>query len=59
MKKIYSTPESRFVNINFSGSLLNPPIEHSESNESRVWDEDSDRLPTAKSVWGDEEEEVQ
>lgn len=61
MKKIYLKPDSRFVDINMEGSVLNDPIANSEplgENETRVWEENpGDRLPVSKSVWGKDETE--
>ena len=58
MKKFYLKPEARFVDINTSSSLLeNQPEVSDQGNVTRVWDEDGDNLPIARSVWGSEEEE--
>ena len=61
MKRIYSKPEARFVDINLIDSILEPPqpppVSGGDSNV-RVWDEnDEGKLPTSKSVWGEEVEE--
>ncbi|MBO4821065.1 MAG: hypothetical protein J5548_06330 [Prevotella sp.] len=61
MKRIYSKPEARFVDINLIDTIMEPPgpLPHSgEESNVRVWDENADgQLPTGKSVWGDAEEE--
>jgi hypothetical protein len=62
MKKNYFKPEARFVDINLIDSVLEggEPIPQSGglSNEVHVWDENADgKLPTGKSVWGEQPEE--
>jgi hypothetical protein len=57
MKKFYLKPEAAFVDINLNNSVLEEPMDNPVSgNENRVWEEsdDDDRLPSARSVWGDE-----
>ena len=63
MKREYTKPESRFVDTTLNGTVLDTGIEDDLnpdsvplSNES-AWDEDYDKLPTSKSVWGKEETE--
>ena len=61
MKRIYSKPEARFVDINLIDSIMEPPqqppVSGGESNV-RVWDDNDDgRLPSSKSVWGEADDE--
>ena len=58
MKKFYLETDARFVNINVnSPGLENEPAQSEQSNITRVWEEGSDKLPSAHSVWGEEEAE--
>ena len=59
MKKFYFKPEARFVDINLNDSVLEgpDPRPHSgdSSNEVHVWDDNADgKLPSSKSVWGEQ-----
>ena len=58
MKKNYQCPEASFVDIKVNDPLLEPPTPISEplANEGG-WESNYDKLPAAKSVWGEEEEE--
>ncbi len=58
MKKFYLKPETRVVDINTKGSLLtNQPEISDQGNTNSVWSEEGERLPSATSVWGKDEEE--
>lgn len=61
MKKLYLKPEARFVDINLLDSVMEPPEPQPHSGQEgnvRVWDEnDEGKLPTSKSVWGEEDAE--
>lgn len=58
MKKYYTKPEARFVDINLDEDVLDLPIANSDELSNKgVWEESDGSLPVAKSVWGDEEEE--
>ena len=58
MKKFYLKPDSRFVDINLNNPILDDePAQSEQGNITRVWEEGSDRLPSAHSVWGEEEQQ--
>lgn len=63
MKREYTKPESKFVDTTLNGTVLDPGIEDGTNPDSVPlsnkggWDDDYEKLPTAKSVWGNEETE--
>lgn len=63
MKRVYVKPESVFVDIVLHHSILSLGNNFDENVQSGpltndgLWDENSDKLPKSKSVWGDSKEE--
>ena len=63
MKREYTKPESRFVDTTLNGTVLDTGIDDDLNPDSvplsnaGSWDEEYDKLPTAKRVWGKEETE--
>ena len=57
MKKNYKNPEARFVDINVNDPLLEQPVISEQLVNEAGWESNYDKLPTSKSVWGEEETE--
>jgi hypothetical protein len=63
MKREYTKPESKYVDITLQGTILEDAIDDDPTPSSvplgneGIWDDSYDKLPSAKSVWGDSKEE--